>query len=95
VETWSRGLERFNTARAKYDPAQFYDVDYRELIADPLGTVDKIYRHFEIPLTDEARQAMEKSHAESQSGERAPKHAYSLADYGLTAEEVKERFAGL
>ena len=35
METWSRGLERFNTARAKYDPAQFYDVDYRDLIADP------------------------------------------------------------
>jgi hypothetical protein len=95
METWSRGLERFNTARAKYDPAQFYDVDYRELIADPIGTVADIYRQFDIPLTDEARQAMEKSHAESQSGERAPKHNYSLADYGLTAEEVKERFAGL
>ncbi|WP_297595000.1 hypothetical protein, partial [Mycobacterium sp.] len=26
---------------------------------------------------------------------RAPKHKYSLADYGLTAEEVRERFAGL
>ena len=48
-----------------------------------------------IALTDDARQAMEKSHADSQSGERAPKHSYSLADYGLTAEEVKERFAGL
>jgi len=38
---------------------------------------------------------MEKSHAESQSGERAPKHTYSLADYGLTVDAVKERFAGL
>ena len=54
-----------------------------------------IYRHFDIPLTGDARQAVEKSHADSQSGERAPKHTYSLADYGLTAEEVKERFAGL
>jgi hypothetical protein len=95
METWSRGLERFNTARAKYDPAQFYDVDYRELIADPLGTVADIYRHFGLTLTGEARVAMEKSHAESQSGERAPKHTYSLADYGLTVEAVKERFAGL
>jgi len=95
METWSRGLERFNTARAKYDSAQFYDVDYRELIADPMGTVADIYRHFGLTLTDEARAAMEKSHAESQSGERAPKHTYSLADYGLTVDAVKERFAGL
>jgi hypothetical protein len=57
--------------------------------------VADIYRKFVIPLTDEARQAMEDSHAESQTGERAPKHRYSLADYGLTAEAVKDRFAGL
>ena len=95
METWSRGLERFNTARAKYDPAQFYDVDYRDLIADPIGTVADIYRHFGMTLTEEARQAMADIHEESKTGARAPKHTYSLADYGLTAEEVKERFAGL
>ncbi len=95
VETWSRGLERFNTARASYDSAQFCDVDYHDLIADPLGTVAGVYRHFGLTLTDEARKAMQDSHAESQTGARAPKHKYSLADYGLTAEAVKERFAGL
>ena len=95
METWSRGLRLFNTARAKYDSAQFCDVDYRDLIADPLGTVASVYRHFGMPLTDEARKAMEDSHAESQTGARAPKHKYSLADYGLTAETVKEHFAGL
>src|ERR1700730_13109397 len=51
METWSRGLEQFNSARTKYDAAQFYDVDYRDLIADPLGTVSDIYRQFDIPLT--------------------------------------------
>ena len=95
METWSRGLERFNAERAKHDPAQFYDVDYSDLIADPLGTAEGIYGHFGLTLADEARQAMEKSHAESQTGARAPKHTYSLADYGLTAESVKARFAGL
>lgn len=95
METWSRGLERFNTARAKYDSAQFFDVDYKDLIADPLGTVADIYRHFGLALTDEARQAMATIHAESQTGARAPKHTYSLADYGLTVESVQERFAGL
>jgi hypothetical protein len=95
METWSRGLERFNAIRAKHDSAQFYDVDYHDLIADPLATVAAVYRHFGMTLTDEARKAMEDSHAESQTGARAPKHKYSLADYGLTADEVKERFAGL
>jgi hypothetical protein len=95
METWSRGLERFDAARAKYNPDQFYDVDYVDFIADPIGTVEGIYRHFGLQLTNDARQAMKNIHAESKTGPRAPKHAYSLADYGLTAESVKERFAGL
>jgi hypothetical protein len=46
-------------------------------------------------MTDEARAAMERSHAESKKGPRAPKHTYSLEDYGLTTEQVKDRFKGL
>ncbi len=95
LETWSRGLERFNTVRAQHDPAQFYDMDYFDLIADPVATVEAIYRHFGIDLTDEARGAMQASHEASKQGPRAPKHSYSLADYGLTDEQVKQRFKGL
>jgi hypothetical protein len=95
METWSRGLELFTAERAKHNPAQFYDMDYFQLIKDPLGTVEQIYRHFGIELTDEARAAMEASDAESKQGPRAPKHSYSLEDYGLTADAVKERFKGL
>ena len=95
METWSRGLERFNSVRAHHDPVQFYDMDYFDLIRDPIGTVDDIYRYFGIEMTDAARAAMEASDAESKQGPRAPKHTYSLADYGLTADAVKERFAGL
>jgi hypothetical protein len=95
METWSRGLKRFNDVRADHDPAQFCDVDYFEFVKDPVASVEEIYRHFGIDLPDAARAAIEQCHAESQEGPRAPKHTYSLADYGLTAEQVKERFAGL
>ncbi|MEZ0357032.1 sulfotransferase [Mycobacterium sp. SA01] len=95
LETWSRGLELFNTERAKRNPAQFYDVDYFELIREPISTVEKIYSHFGIELTDEARAAIQRTDEESKQGPRAPKHTYSLADYGLTEEQVKERFKGL
>jgi hypothetical protein len=95
METWSRGLQLFNTERAKHDPAQFYDVDYADFAADPVGTAAGIYRHFGLPLSDAARQAMADDYAKSKSGPRAPKHAYSLDDYGLSTEGVKARFAGL
>ena len=95
METWSRGLELFNAERAKHDSAQFCDVDYFELVKDPIATVQGVYRRFDLDFTDAARDAMVTMHAESQKGPRAPKHTYSLDDYGLTADEVKERFAGL
>jgi Sulfotransferase family len=95
METWSRGLSLFDAVRAKHDPAQFYDLDYFEFIKDPFTVVEAIYRQFGLDYTPAARTAMEEMHAESQQGPRAPKHTYSLADYGLTSEQVKERFAGL
>jgi hypothetical protein len=95
LETWSRGLKQFNAVRADHDPAQFCDVDYFDFIKDPVASVEGIYRHFGLEFTGEAREAIAKSHADSQEGPRAPKHTYSLADYGLTDEQVKDRFKGL
>jgi hypothetical protein len=95
LDTWGRGLERFNAVRAQHNQAQFYDVDYKDFVGDPLGTVENIYSYFGLPLTDTALQAMRDIHEESQKGPRAPKHTYSLEDYGLTADQVKARFEGL
>ena len=95
LDTWARGLERFNAVRATQNPAQFCDVDYATLIRDPIGTVANIYQHFGIELSDDARAAIERTDEESKQGPRAPKHEYALADYGLTTDQVKERFAGL
>ncbi|MFD4292099.1 sulfotransferase family protein [Rhodococcus sp. NPDC058532] len=93
LELWARGLETFTSARAKYDPAQFIDVDFTDFHADPLGTVEGIYSRFGLPLSSAAQQNMEALHADSQTGDRKPAHRYTLAEYGLTEAEVDERFA--
>ncbi len=95
LETWSRGLRLFNAERAKRDPAQFYDLDYFEFTANPLKVVEEIYRHFGIEFTQAGRAAVEASYEASKKGPRAPKHTYALEDYGLTSDQVRERFAGL
>jgi hypothetical protein len=46
-------------------------------------------------LSDDARAAIERTDEESKQGPRAPKHEYALADYGLTEQQVKDRFTGL
>jgi len=75
--------------------AQFCDVDYFDLIKEPLRTVENIYTHFGIEMTDDARAAIAHTDDESKQGPRAPRHSYSLADYGLTEGQVTERFRGL
>jgi hypothetical protein len=93
LDLWARGLERFTADRAHHDPAQFFDVDYDDLVRDPIGTVRAIYTRFGLPLTDRAEAAMTAMHADNSSGQRRPAHRYQLADFGLTGEQVDERFA--
>lgn len=92
LDLWSRGLDAFRTERAKHDPSRFFDVDYADFVRDPQGTVEAIYTHFSLPLTDPARTAMSALQEESRSGAGQPAHRYELADFGLTPEEVDERF---
>lgn len=93
LDLWARGLERFTAERANDEPARFYDVHYDDFVADPVGTVERIYAHFGLPLTGTARAAMRTLHERSTSDARRPAHRYELADFGLTPEEIDARFA--
>jgi hypothetical protein len=96
LEVWARGLEAFAAARARYDPAQFLDVDYASFTADPVGATESVYAHFGLPYSGAAADAIRALHAGAgESGAARPAHRYALADFGLTAGQVRERFAGL
>ncbi|HKS46465.1 MAG TPA: sulfotransferase [Amycolatopsis sp.] len=92
LDLWARGAEKFLEDRKRHDRAQFRDVYYEDFVADPLGTVESIYRQFGLPLSDDARAAMAALHTESTSGAGRPAHRYTLADFGLTADDVDMRF---
>ncbi|MCW6010203.1 sulfotransferase [Micromonospora sp. CPCC 205371] len=89
LELWARGLARFAAERARHAPDQFVDVYYEDFVADPLGTVDVVYDRLGASVSPEARAAMAALLAES---EKRPAHRYSLADFGLSGEQVDERF---
>jgi hypothetical protein len=61
---------------------QIADVVYRDLVADPLGTVERLYAEWELPITEEFRSALEAYLATRHTG-RAGGHDYSFADTGL------------
>ncbi len=89
----SEEVHRFDAARSKYPAEQFYDVDYHDLVADPVGTIEGIHGHFGLDFSNAAADAVRADHEASQAGPRAPKHAYALADYGLNEAQVAAAFA--
>jgi len=93
LELWSRGLREFSTARKRYDPAQFLDIDFTDLRNDPMGTVERVYAALDTPMSEDARAAVTALDEESRSGARKPKHRYQLADYGLDEATVEAAFA--
>jgi Sulfotransferase family len=107
---WARGLEVFTAERAKHDQARFCDVRYDDFVADPLGTVESLYGRLEMTLTGAAADAMRAvlaagaagggagpaaSAGPARAGSGGRAHRYDLADFGLTADQVDERFGEL
>jgi len=90
LDLWARGLSLFTAERATRDQARFYDVRYDDLVADPFGTVEAIYGHFGLPLTGAAADIRSLAAAARAGGDSA--HRYSLDEFGLTVEQVDERF---
>ena len=93
LETWAGGLGLFTAARARHDPALFYDVVYDDFVVDPLGAVEAVYAHFGLTLSGAAADAM-RALCEQSAGAAGPGHHYDLSDFGLTGAQVDERFAG-
>lgn len=61
---------------------QFIDVHYEELVGDPLAAVAKIYAGFDLPLSGDTVNRMQRYLARN-SQKRYGTHEYSLKEFGL------------
>lgn len=68
-----------------------FDVHFRALIVDPMGTVARLYAHFGLPLTDQARDAMQRWLNDSAT--RTPRGKHTLAGCGLDESMVDAAFS--
>jgi hypothetical protein len=91
-EAIARGTERAIEARASADPARFHDVPYSALLADPVGTVRAVCRHFGYAFDDEFEARLRRWLAENPQHKHGV-HRYSLEQFGLDPEAVNGRFA--
>ena len=78
-------------ARDRSEVARFVDVTHDEFVESPDAVVARVYDHFGLELTDEARAAM-KAHTAANPKGKHGSHSYSLEEWGLDPVAVRERF---
>ena len=91
MDTFDAMIERQSAFRQKLGEDLIFDIDYAEQVADPVGQMKKLYDHFDEPFTEQAETAMTACMAENPKG-KFGKHSYTLEQFGVTEDEVKERY---
>lgn len=93
VETWSTYLDEGIRRRAARPDAagQILDIQYRDLIADPIACVRQVYRHFDLQLQDSTVQRM-RAHLALNPRHRFGVHRYDQESFGLTPSAIESAF---
>jgi hypothetical protein len=97
ADHWTAMLEEFvarlDAFRAAHPEHPVLDVQYADLVTDPVGTVEGIAASVGTPLTPPARDAIA-AYARTHPKDRFGTHRYALSEFGLDADELSQRFTG-
>ncbi len=94
-ETWSEGLERGLKARdVRPDIAgRIIDLGHSEVVADPMGSIRRIYNRFDLPFTPGHETRITQFLAQNSAAQRLGRHKHSAEQFGIDPAEVRERLA--
>jgi hypothetical protein len=87
---WRKALDETQVARESR-PDQFFDMDHRRFVADPLGAVRDLYSHFGLQLSATTEQAMREWVSASPTS-RHGEHRYDGGRFGITESEILSAF---
>ncbi len=59
-DTFAHMYARFEATRGRIDPRRFYEVRYEDLVADPIGEMQKLYAHLGLGGFEDIRPVLEK-----------------------------------
>ena len=82
-------FEQANAVRATAAEGQILDIQYADLVADPIATVQHIYAHHGYEFTETFESAMRQWLAANRQHKHGA-HRYTLAEYGLSEAQVHE-----
>ena len=92
MEYLARKMESSLRQRESISPDRMIDLQFNDFIADGVGTVRRIYQHFNIVMTADTERRFQQYAAEHLMGKHG-KHDYRLEEYGLTEQQILDRFA--
>lgn len=94
VDRFHTGIERAMASREKAKPGQFYDVNFRDVIADPKGVVNGICEHFDLENPPDFQERMtEILSNKAEQDDAQGRHIYDAPRYGLDDDEIRALFA--
>ena len=85
-------FEQANAVRATAAEGQILDIQYADLVVDPIATVQHIYAHHGYEFTEPFEAAMRQWNAANRQHKHGA-HRYTLAEYGLSEAQVHEEFS--
>jgi len=88
---WLAGTQEMAAAINLAAAPRIYHVHHRALVADPLGTVGALYRHFDMPLEPGVATAIQSYARQRPNGGYGPRH-YRFEDHGLDGNTEREKF---
>ncbi|HEX4376042.1 MAG TPA: sulfotransferase [Steroidobacteraceae bacterium] len=89
---WTEGMRRAMAARERLGEDRFIDVHNDEVVNRPLEAFERVYAHLGLSLTAELRRRLAAYNSTNAPGTFGA-HRYTLEEYGLTADRVREGFA--
>jgi hypothetical protein len=86
------GMEHAIATRARIGEDRFVDVHHRELVADPMGTVRRVYDALGFGLTPQVEKALLDWQDANRSGAHGA-HRYTAEQFGLSTAQLRSDYA--
>ena len=92
LNRWWEAVSRGMDFRARVGSDRFADLSFADLQVDPVGAIATAYEQIDMDFPASSRDAVTTWASSHEPGAHGT-HAYDLADFGLDADQVRERFA--
>lgn len=95
LDVWSHHLNLNLASRQRLEGTpkaqQVYDLYFEDLLDNPVAAIEKVYRHFGMPWTDELQTAMQ-NFMQSNQRNKHGKHSYTAEMFGLDQQTMNAMF---